>query len=337
MPHIDEKVVSAYFLCPRKAFLLLRHRATDSEPPPLTEYAQILDAAANQTREHYLQKLKTTAERDHFLVNGPLDDGEAFLVDVVIEVDDLRVTCPLLRKVQRTSDLGRYSYEPILFAGTNSVSTDQVSTLHYIAHLLGKRQGVLPKTGVVITPETKPHKANLLRSQESVQPALDAARGWTAQSYGNEPTVTLNKHCSMCQFHADCEGKATEADDLSLLHRMTPKLLHRYQRKGIFTINQLSYVFRPRKNRKTPRHATSQFNVELQALAIRTGKIYLHETPKILRSPVELFLDIEGVPDRKFYYLIGILVVAQQDSRQHSLWVEIFRATENRRKDVREG
>jgi hypothetical protein len=160
------------------------------------------------------------------------------------------------------------------------------------------------------------------RPQAFVQPALKAARDWTSKSYSSEPIVTLNKHCSMCQFRTDCEAKATETDDLSLLHRMTPKLMRRYQRKGIFTVNQLSYVFRPRKNRKNPRRATSQFNVELQALAMRTRKIYLHETPKIPRSPVELFLDIEGVPDRKFHYLIGILVVDQQDSRQHSFWAD---------------
>ena len=33
----------------------------------------------------------------------------------------------------------------------------------------------------------------------------------------------------------------------------------------------------------------------MQALAIRTGKIYLQELPELDRKPVELFLDIEGV------------------------------------------
>jgi predicted RecB family nuclease len=322
MPHIDERVVSAYFLCPRKSFLLLRHRAQNSEPPPPTEYAQVLEATANKVRENYLQKLKNANGMAFLPTGGRLDEGEAFLVDVVIEVDDLCVTCPLLRKVQRPSKLGRYSYEPCLFVGTNGVPGEQIGTFRCLAHVLGQRQEVPPQTGVVITADAKLHKVKIPRVQEFVQPALKAARDWISKSYSNEPIVTLNRHCSMCQFRTDCEAKATETDDLSLLHRMTPKLMRRYQRKGIFTVNQLSYVFRPRKNRKNPRRATSQFNVELQALAIRTRKIYLHETPKMLRSPVELFLDIEGVPDRKFHYLIGVLVVDRQDSRQHSFWAD---------------
>ena len=42
-------------------------------------------------------------------------------------------------------------------------------------------------------------------------------------------------------------AKATEADSLTLLDRMTPKLIKRYERRGIFTVTQLSCTFRPRK------------------------------------------------------------------------------------------
>jgi predicted RecB family nuclease len=80
---------------------------------------------------------------------------------------------------------------------------------------------------------------------------------------------------------------------------MTPKLLHKYQDKGITTITQLSYLFKPRRRRK---HAgkSKSFNFELQALALRTGKIYLDQAPPLPKRPIELFLDIEGVPDRRF-------------------------------------
>jgi hypothetical protein len=62
--------------------------------------------------------------------------------------------------------------------------------------------------------------------------------------------------------------------------------------------------------------------VELQALAIRTGKIYLQQVPKIVRANVELFLDIEGVPDRGFYYLFGVLVGRDQTRRYHAFWAD---------------
>src|SRR4030095_11681806 len=44
-------------------------------------------------------------------------------------------------------------------------------------------------------------------------------------------------------------------------------------------------------------HPRSHHKVELQALAIREKKIYLQELPAMSRQPVELFVDMEGVPD----------------------------------------
>ena len=69
-------------------------------------------------------------------------------------------------------------------------------------------------------------------------------------------------------------------------------------------------------------NSSPTFNVELQALAIRTGKIYLQETPSISENPVELFLDIEGIPDEGFHYLIGLLVRDNNDVVAHSFWAD---------------
>ncbi len=79
--------------------------------------------------------------------------------------------------------------------------------------------------------------------------------------------------------------------------------------EGIFTLTQLSYVYRPRRrSKKSLGQIPTPFNVELQALAIREKKIYLHERPTLAQQPVELFLDIEGIPDQDFNYLVGLMV-----------------------------
>jgi len=61
---------------------------------------------------------------------------------------------------------------------------------------------------------------------------------------------------------------------------------------------------------------------ELQALAIREKKIYLQELPELNRQPVELFLDIEGVPDQQLYYLFGVLVSENGTTKYHPLWAD---------------
>lgn len=131
-----------------------------------------------------------------------------------------------------------------------------------------------------------------------------------------------------------CLDQALKKDDLSLLHRMTPKVMQKYHKKGIFTIQQLSYLFRPRRRRKRRSNAPPPgFRFELQALALQTGKTYVHELPNIPRHPTELILDIEGIPDQNTHYLIGLIVVAEECTANYSWWADtdaeeasIFRA-----------
>ena len=57
-------------------------------------------------------------------------------------------------------------------------------------------------------------------------------------------------------------------------------------------------------------------------MAIREQKIYLQELPVLSRQPVELFVDMEGVPDRGLYYLIGVLVCQGDTTEHHTFWAD---------------
>jgi len=99
--------------------------------------------------------------------------------------------------------------------------------------------------------------------------------------------------------------------------------MRQYERKGIFTVKQLSYLFKPRKPKKRSRKPPPvTHKVELQALAIREKKIYLQDLPTLSRQPMELFVDMEGVPDRGFYYLIGLLVCQGDTMEHYSFWAD---------------
>ena len=93
----------------------------------------------------------------------------------------------------------------------------------------------------------------------------------------------------------------------------TAKMVKKYERKGIFTVNQLSYLYRPRKQRKRSRKTLApRHDVALQALVMRTGKIFILKAPELSRQPVEIFLDIEGIPDQHMYYLMGLLICEER-------------------------
>jgi hypothetical protein len=71
---------------------------------------------------------------------------------------------------------------------------------------------------------------------------------WIQDPKPGIPPVILNKHCPYCYFQKDCEAKAAEKDDLSLLSGMTPKALQKYQKKGVPSASMCS----PKKNDSFP-------------------------------------------------------------------------------------
>ena len=101
-------------------------------------------------------------------------------------------------------------------------------------------------------------------------------------------------------------SESERPDSLSLLG-MPPATLAKYHKKGITTITQLSYLFRPcRRARTLP--VSGRYPYELKALAIREQKTYVLHKPELPATPVSIYLDMEGLPDENFIYLIGGLI-----------------------------
>ncbi|MFH0957521.1 MAG: hypothetical protein V1897_02355, partial [Pseudomonadota bacterium] len=134
------------------------------------------------------------------------------------------------------------------------------------------------------------------------------------------PDLILNRHCPECKYQDRCRQKAIEKDDLSLLTGMAEKERKKLNSKGIFTVTQLSYTFRPRRRSKWQRDKREKYHYSLKALAIREKKIYIVGNPELKIEGTPIYLDVEGLPDRDFYYLIGLRIRNGESIVQHSLW-----------------
>lgn len=130
------------------------------------------------------------------------------------------------------------------------------------------------------------------------------------------PIFHKNPHCQICEFAQSCLNKLSERDDLSLLGNFKPKEIEQQNNRGIFSVKQLSYTFRPKKNPYRRR----KFLPELKALAIREEKIFIQKLPELEKKEVEIFFDIESIPDKDFYYLIGVIVKTETTQTEHSFW-----------------
>jgi hypothetical protein len=268
------------------------------------EYVRLLEEEARRNRIKYLHRI----EQEHPGVSAgnaaDLLSGEDELLDVPLRSHDLAANCDVLTKVQRGSSLGSHSYEPMIMFGTHQVTKEQTLALLFVGYVLGQLQNHMPAAGTIVGADGQTHKVGMESADRTLMPMIKALRQWTGHSPSTPPPVILNKHCPTCQFRKGCFEQAEKDDDLSLLDRITPKKIRQYHKKGIFTVTQLSYVFKPRRSRKRRTKAPVPFKVELQALALRTGKIYIQELPTLRRREVELFLDLEAILDQNFHYLV---------------------------------
>jgi predicted RecB family nuclease len=212
--------------------------------------------------------------------------------------------------------------EPHIAVGTHSTTDDQKLRLAFAGYVIGQTTRYRPPVGLIVPLAGNPKQIRLEPLYSEVRQIISDLREQIRKTHSETPELYSNKHCATCQFRNYCISEAEKGDSLSLIERMTPKLIRRYQKKGIFTITQLSYLYKPRRRRKRAANTLPSFNVELQALAIRTNKIYLHEIPAISKQPVELYLDVEGIPDQGFNYLVGLVIQSGTDVSAHSFWAD---------------
>ena len=316
---ITSEIAQAYRLCPRKAFLSLYPSAESASRTP-NAYVHILEKRANVSRSKHLEAIRQQFRDARPYDPNLLGDGRRALIEATIHTGDLEAHCDVLTRAKTKSRLGRYSYEPTIVVGTQGVTSEQKTALSFAGYVLGEVQGNVPAAGALVNREGRAERIQLAGSYKNIETMIGVVRGWLANRPAEPPPIILNKHCPYCPFRNECTEQAVKEGNLSLLDRMTPKLMKKYQKKRIFTIQQLSFLFRPRKSRKNPRSA--KFSPELQALALRTNKTYLTEPQSYERSAVELFLDFEGIPDERFNYLLGLLIVNGDSAAYRSFWAD---------------
>lgn len=137
-------------------------------------------------------------------------------------------------------------------------------------------------------------------------------------SSSTPPVFLKNPHCQVCEFRGSCLQKLIERDDLSLLAGLKPNEIVQKNNRGIFSVKQLSYLFRPKKNPYQKR----KFLPELKALAIREGKTFIQVIPSLKPVETEVFLDFEGIMDRDFNYLIGAIIRNNNIEKGYSFWAD---------------
>jgi predicted RecB family nuclease len=318
---ITRDIIESYLNCRLKAQLKLA-----GNQGIRSDYEGFLLQTSREVRQQAISKICSKTSRDDVASNIPLTvaslrAGSSYLLDTIFEDDLLSVSFDGLKRVDGSSELGDFHYVPMLFHEGRTLGKDQTLLLEVMGLLLSQVQGKLPAHGIVWHGrESKLSKVRFSPDPRRSQDLLRELKEMAGVSAA--PRLFLNKHCPVCEFRQRCHDQAVQEDNLSLLRGMGEKEIKSYLRKGIFSVTQLSYTFRPRRRPKWARAAPRPHSFALQALALREKKIYINGSPNLKKSALSIYLDIEGLPDDDFYYLIGVLIDDGVTQQMHSFWAD---------------
>ncbi|HSZ54410.1 MAG TPA: TM0106 family RecB-like putative nuclease, partial [Tepidisphaeraceae bacterium] len=233
-----------------------------------------------------------------------------------------------LEHVADDPSAGTHGYVPLIFTHREKVTGQDKLLAVFFALALAEATGTpTPYAGIIHGPGGTVTKVAIAKPAGITEVGRKAGRlvdELAAQIEGPPPpALTLNDHCPACEFRDRCRAAAVEKDDISLLRGLSGGEIEQWRRRGIFTVTQLSYTFRAKSVTGKRAGSAGRHLPALQALAVREKKIYLARPLELpVATAARVFLDVEGVPDRDFYYLIGAVVEKDGKTWTHSLWAD---------------
>ena len=318
---ITSDLFAAHLKCPTKCWL-----RAHGEVGSGNEYAEwVRTQNESYRREGAMRLLNVASGEECILAPSAMDNPKAakwrLAVDLPAQTENLE---SLLHAVERVPPEGRgkpAQFIPVRFVFRNKLTKDDKLLVSFDALVLSEMIGREVRVGKIIHGDDHAvHKVKTATQFKEVRKRVEKMAALLSSQ--SQPDLILNRHCVECEFQAQCRQKALEKDDLSLLAGMSAKERSRYHSKGIFTVTQLSYTFRPRRVPKRAKTPGRPHYLALQALAIRENTVYIHGSPQLPEAKTQVYLDIEGLPDRDFYYLIGVLIVRDGQETFHSFWAD---------------
>jgi predicted RecB family nuclease len=205
------------------------------------------------------------------------------IIDCVAESPELHACLDAVELAAAAEGTGSSSYRPIRFVPGEKLTSSDKLLLGFDAVALSRITGNVPTAGCIVHgsrhTKTKVPLAKPIREVRAALAKIAALGSRTAP-----PPAVLNKHCGECEFRSRCRADLVEKDDLSLLATLNARERKAWNEKGIFTVTQLSYAFRPRKRSAREHQRPLKHEPALKALAIRNDQIHVVGAPNGARS-----------------------------------------------------
>lgn len=318
---ITRDILESYLHCKYKGYLKLT-----GQQGTMSDYEALLTEMRAEVRLAAIDKILARHPGEEIPRNVPLTtsalkQGASFILDATLDDDLVSLHFDGLKKVDGPSKLGDFHYIPMLFHEGEKIPNEERLLLELYGLLLSRLQGQMPIKGIIW--HGMECKGTMVRLNADLRKTERLLRELKEMcSADSSPRLTLNDHCQVCEFRKRCHAQAVQDDNISLLGGLGEKEVLRQNKKGIFTVTQYSYTFRPRRKTKKAAHSPRKHHHSLQALAIRENTIFVAHKPDLPHAKTLVYFDVEGMPDRDTYYLIGLRITTGDVACEHSYWAD---------------
>src|SRR5271166_4517953 len=324
---ITESLFVAYCHCAYKGFL-----KSKGEVGEVVDYEAIQTEADARFRDEAIERLlRSHAEgqvsREPSSLHFAVKEGVKLIVGATVEALGAALRFDVLERLVNRDDDRRVVCVPVQFSHRNRLTREDSLLAAFYGIILAEALGQpVPFVKVVHGSDFSVSKIKLVaptgapRLVKEARQILDRLRKQIESA--SAPLMILNSHCTSCEFRDRCHAEAVNRDDLSLMRGMSEKEVLAQRKRGINTMTQFACTFRPKsvgtkRSKPLKRHLHA-----LQALAVRDKKVYVVRAPEIHAKTTRVYLDVEGMPDRDFYYLVGVVVENDGQCSAHWFWAD---------------
>ncbi len=204
---ISDIVFEGYLNCEYKGYLKLIKKTGE-----ISLYEAFDKKTVCEYKESFLSHLSSEFKFMNYsdrktITSKDLAIGFDYLLDVKIEDECSSINLDGLKKIEKQSSLGDFSYVPVSIFPYNKIFKNDRLLLAFKSLSLSSLQGNEPDFGLILCSENFKSRRVSLNNLKS--DSKEIVKRLLKISEQNMPSdIFLNRHCEICEFKIFCPNKA---------------------------------------------------------------------------------------------------------------------------------
>jgi len=318
---ITDDEIYEYACCPTKYYLNKKSKKITKDGESL--YLMHISELIKKNRQKICKSLRSIkiiqGDENIFSKSYKLmKKGEENIQGACLFANGLLAKPFLLERVEKSSNLGKHSYQIIDFIPSIQFNAEYKIKLSFQSYLLYFSLGFMPNNCKMINIQKEVLEFNPVSLFENVKKIIDSIK--KLEYTKEKPLSCINSHCKICRWKEKCLIECINRKDLSVLFGITENT------REIFFKNKIRNIYDLTKAKEGLLLHLKEQGIRNTNFLFLQSNSFIDNKPKSIsfskipkRSPI-LYFDIEGQFDLNFQYLFGIY--NEETFEYESFWAD---------------